>query len=94
MQASRLPEHLQSIRGLFYSPTSESISGQMAIAASLASPTELKLFQRKSQSRNQSENKHWLRAALKMWNSMYLWETLCLKHLLIIYVVNLSIMMQ
>ena len=37
---------------------------------SQASPTELKLFQRKSQSRNQSENKHWLRAALKMWNSM------------------------
>ena len=50
MQASRLPEHLQNIRGLFYAPTSESISGQMAIAAGLASPTELKVYSRKSRS--------------------------------------------
>ena len=42
----------------------------MAIAATLACPTELKLFHAKTQSRNQSETKHWLRAALKMWNSV------------------------
>ena len=68
MQASRLPEHLQNIRGLFYAPTSESISGQMAIAAGLASPTELKLYSRKSRSKVNTENKHWLRASLKLWN--------------------------
>ena len=69
MQASRLPEHLQPIRGLFYAPTSESISGQMAIAAGLASPTELKLYNRKSRSKFITENKHWLRTSLKLWNS-------------------------
>ena len=35
MQASRLPEHFKNIRGLFYATSSESISGQMAIAAGL-----------------------------------------------------------
>ena len=80
MQASRMPEHLQTIRGLFYSPTSESISGQMAIAASLASPTDLKSFQRKSQSRNKVENKHWLRASLKLWNSMDVQGQMSINH--------------
>ncbi len=57
MQATGMPEHLQNIRGLFYSPTSENISGQMAVAAGLASPTELKLYSRKPFKVN-TENKH------------------------------------
>ena len=65
-----MPEHLQNIRGLFYSPTSENISGQMAVAAGLASPTELKLYSRKSRSKVNTENKHWLQASLKLWNGM------------------------
>ena len=62
MQASRLPEHFKNIRGLFYATSSESISGQMAIAAGLTSPKELKLYSTKSRSKVNTENRHWLRA--------------------------------
>ena len=66
MQRSRLPEHLQNIRGLFFSPTTEKISGQMALAAGLASAEELKSFQNKSKSRNRAENKQWFKAGLNL----------------------------
>ena len=59
MRQTNLPEHLQEIHGLFYSPTTKNISGQMAIAASLANPETLKTFKRKSYSKSRVENKNW-----------------------------------
>lgn len=43
---SSLPEQLQNIHGLMYSPTKEHLSGQMALAAALATPEELKKFKK------------------------------------------------
>ena len=62
MQKTRLPEHLENVRGLFYSPTTENLSGQMALTAGFASVEELKSFQTKSRSKNRSENKYWFKA--------------------------------
>ncbi|KAI8904981.1 DNA polymerase type B, organellar and viral-domain-containing protein [Gorgonomyces haynaldii] len=61
-QGSR-PEHLCDIRGLVYRPTSQDLSGQMAIALALASIADRKRFKRKSQSAKRLENPHWLAAA-------------------------------
>ena len=65
-----LPEHLKNIRGLFYSPTTENISGQMELAAGFASVEELKSYQTKSRSKNRPENKYWFKAALDLRNRL------------------------
>ena len=80
MQYSRLPEHLQHVRGLFYGPTSESISGQMAVVAGLAGVDELKLYLRKCRSKNKTENKHWLQASLKLWNEIGIQGQMVIHH--------------
>ncbi|KAI8903319.1 hypothetical protein EDD86DRAFT_98023 [Gorgonomyces haynaldii] len=60
------PEYLCDIRGLVYSPTSQGVSGQMAIALALAKPAQRRLFQRKSGSYKRPENTNWLAAAQEL----------------------------
>ncbi|KAI8905991.1 hypothetical protein EDD86DRAFT_219967 [Gorgonomyces haynaldii] len=63
MRRATLPENIQEVRGLFYSPTSQNLSGQMAIAFALVSIADLKKFKRKSRSSKRPENTNWLAAA-------------------------------
>ena len=70
MKKTGLPEHLKNVRGLFYSRTTENISGQMALAAGFASVEELKSYQTKSRSKNRPENKYWFKAALDLRNRL------------------------
>ena len=70
MQKTRLREHLKNVRGLYYSPTTEKISGQMVLAAGFASVEELKSYQTKSRSKNRPENKYWFKAALDLRNRL------------------------
>ncbi|KAI8915838.1 hypothetical protein EDD86DRAFT_5684 [Gorgonomyces haynaldii] len=63
MSRGTLPEGLQEVRGLVYSPASQNLSGQMAIAFALASPADRKKFKRRSRSSKCPESQYWLRAA-------------------------------
>ncbi|KAI8904000.1 hypothetical protein EDD86DRAFT_90265 [Gorgonomyces haynaldii] len=63
MSHGTLPDNLQEVQGLVYSPTSQNQSGQMSIAFAPASPADRKKFKRRSRSSKRPENQYWLRAA-------------------------------
>jgi hypothetical protein len=66
MHKTTLPEYLRHIKGLFWSETSENLSGQMSVAAAIAGPKQRKSFSRKSNSKIRIENKNWYEAAQKI----------------------------